>query len=148
MTFDKKKAIEERRAKLIVNPNAVYWNWTSTDETALDMERILEYRFLMINQDPRTIHRIKDRISEYLENTREINGLLTGVCQAPNKIDYHYRLLKLKSLKGPRDLIGCPSTIYNGRVVRDKRLTDHASDDGLILYAKGKIEDILKVDLP
>lgn len=144
MAFDKKKAIEERRAKLTKNPNTVYWNWTLTGEEDCERNKVIEYRFLMTNQDSRTIHGVYSRIVEYLENIREETKLLQGQYQAKDGKNYHILLIKLNAIKGPKD--NFPSNIYT-RVNRDRKLTDHQDDESLRQYAKGKLEDLLGVEI-
>ena len=152
MSFNKNKAIKERRAKLEKTRNVVYWNWKSTGEKAEtgmgDEEGVIEYIVLINNQDTRTLQRAKDGIAGYLENMHTNERLLEGTCKWEDKITYHYSLLKLTSTKSPIELTNSPGKIYAGRVIRDKKLTDHANDESLILYVKGKIGDLIGVELP
>ena len=152
MSFDKNKSVKEKRAKLEKTRNVVYWNWRSTKEKAVtgsgDEEGVIEYIVLINNQDTRTLQRAKDGIAGYLENMHTNERLLEGTCKREDKINYYYALLKLTSTKSPVELTNSPGKIYAGRVIRDKKLTDHPDDAGLIVYAKGKIGDLIGAELP
>lgn len=152
MSFDKKKVIAQKRAELEKNINIVYWNWMSTEEKAVtgsgDEEGVIEYRFLINNQEPRTVQRILDGIAGYLENAHTKDRLFHGICKGKDKKNYHYMLIKFTSTMGPTELTKSPGKIYAGRVARDKRLTDYRTDESLVMYSKGKLEDLLGVKLP
>lgn len=144
----KKINLNEIRSKLQKkNPNAVYWNWIITGEEDHEQNKIIEYRFLIANQDARTVQGVYSRIAEYLGNVREETKLLEGIHQGKDGKDYHYLLIKLEATKGPNPLANFPSNIYT-RVNQDRKLTDHRDDDSLKQYARGKLEEILGSELP